>query len=125
VCQFVFGPAWHLYGPDQLVKAARAVTGWGVSLYELMQLGERRLNMMRAFNAREGIGREADTLPKKFFKYPLKGGKSDGYVIDYEEWQRAIETYYAMSGWDVKTGYPTRTKLEALGIGWVADQLGL
>ncbi len=125
VCQFVFGSAWQLYGPDQLVKAAQAVTGWNVSLYELMQVGERRLNMLRAFNAREGIGREADTLPKKFFDRPLKGGKTDGYVLDRDEWRRAVDTYYAMCGWDVETGYPTRPKLEALGIGWVADELGL
>ena len=125
VCQFVYGPAWQLYGPNQLVEAAQAVTGWNVSLYELMQVGERRLNMMRAFNAREGIGREADTLPKKFFEVPLKGGPSDGYVINQDEWQRAVETYYAMCGWDPQTGYPTRVKLEALGIGWVADELGL
>jgi aldehyde:ferredoxin oxidoreductase len=125
VCQFVFGPAWQLYGPDQLVKAAQAVTGWDVSLYELMQVGERRLNMMRAFNAREGIGREADTLPKKFFTRPLKGGKSDGYVIDRDEWQQAVDSYYAMCGWDVQTGYPTRAKLESLGIGWVANEIGL
>jgi len=125
VCQFVYGPAWQLYGPNQLVEAAQAVTGWNVSLYELMQVGERRLNMMRAFNAREGIGREADTLPKKFFEVPLKGGPSDGYVINQDEWQRAVETYYAMCGWDPQTGYPTRIRLEALGIGWVADELGL
>jgi aldehyde:ferredoxin oxidoreductase len=125
VCQFVYGPAWQLYGPDQLVKAAQAVTGWDVSLYELMKVGERRLNMMRAFNAREGIGREADTLPKKFFTRPLKGGKSDGYVIDRDEWQQAVDSYYAMCGWDVQTGYPTRAKLESLGIGWVANEIGL
>lgn len=125
VCQFVFGPAWQLYDSNQLVQAARAVTGWEVSLYELMQVGERRLNMLRAFNAREGIGREADTLPKKFFKRPLKGGKTDGYVLDYDEWRQAVDTYYAMCGWDVGTGYPTRAKLEALGISWVADALGL
>jgi aldehyde:ferredoxin oxidoreductase len=125
VCQFVYGPAWQLYGPDQLVKAAQAVTGWNVSLYELMQVGERRLNMMRAFNAREGIGRESDTLPRKFFNVPLKGGPSDGYVIDQAEWQKAVDTYYAMCGWDAATGHPTRTKLEALGIGWVADTLNL
>lgn len=124
VCQFVFGPAWQLYGPDQLVKAAQAVTGWDVSLYELMQVGERRVNMMRAFNAREGIGREADTLPKKFFERPLKGGPSDGYVLDRDEWQQAVDTYYAMCGWDPETGHPTRAKLEALGIGWVVDELG-
>jgi aldehyde:ferredoxin oxidoreductase len=124
VCQFVFGPAWQLYDSNQLVQVAQAVTGWDVSLYELMQVGERRLNMLRAFNAREGIGREADTLPKKFFKRPLKGGKTEGYILDYDEWRQAVDTYYAMSGWDVETGYPTRSKLEALGIGWVADELG-
>jgi aldehyde:ferredoxin oxidoreductase len=125
VCQFVFGPAWQLFGPHQLVQAAQAVTGWNVSLYELMQVGERRLNMMRAFNAREGIGRESDTLPKKFFTQPLKGGPSDGYVIDQAEWERAVNTYYAMSGWDAENGHPTRAKLEALGIAWVAHELGL
>jgi aldehyde:ferredoxin oxidoreductase len=125
LCQFVFGPAWQLYGPDHLVKAAQAVTGWDVSLYELMQVGERRLNMLRAFNAREGIGREADTLPKKFFNRPLKGGKTEGYVLDSDEWRQAVDTYYAMCGWDLESGYPTRAKLEALGIGWVAEELGL
>jgi aldehyde:ferredoxin oxidoreductase len=98
----------------------RSVTGWNVSLWELMKLGERRLNMLRAFNAREGIGREADTLPKKFYE-PLEGGASDGVAVDEEEVQRALETYYAMVGWDVATGIPSKEKLQELGIGWVAD----
>ena len=126
ICHFCFGVGgWELYGPDQLLQAIRAITGWEVSLYELMKLGERRVNMMRAFNAREGIGREADTLPEKFHDVPLRGGVSDGYFIERQEWQRARETYYAMCGWDQATGYPTRGKLEELGIGWVADALGL
>ena len=58
----------------------RAVTGWDVTIDEMQQIGERRLNMLRAFNAREGVGRDQDTLPKKLFK-PLKGGASDGMVI--------------------------------------------
>ncbi len=125
VCQFVYGPAWHLYSMNQLTEVVRAVTGWDVSLYEIMKVGERRLNMLRAFNAREGIGRERDTLPERFFTQPLKGGPSDGYVLDREEWQRAMDTYYAMAGWDVQSGTPTRPTLEALGLGWVADLLGL
>ena len=36
--------------------------------YELMRLGERRLNLLRAYNAREGFDRTADTLPKKMQK---------------------------------------------------------
>jgi aldehyde:ferredoxin oxidoreductase len=123
VCQFVFGPAWHLYSMNHLTERVRAVTGWDVSLYEIMKVGERRLNMLRAFNAREGIGREQDTLPDRFFDRPLCGGPSDGYAIDRAEWQRAMDTYYAMAGWDARTGHPTRPTLEALGLGWVADEI--
>jgi len=124
VCQFVYGPSFHLYSTGQLAEAASAVTGWDVTIEELLKVGERRLNMMRAFNAREGIGREADTLPKKLQK-PLVGGPSDGVSVTVEELERAKDWYYAMAGWDVRTGTPKRAKLEELGLGWVADQLEL
>ncbi|MEK7787980.1 MAG: aldehyde ferredoxin oxidoreductase C-terminal domain-containing protein, partial [Chloroflexota bacterium] len=66
LCQFVWGPAWTLYGPQESVEIVRNVTGWSdFSLDELMSVGERRLNMLRAFTAREGIDRKADKLPKK------------------------------------------------------------
>ena len=124
ICQFVFGPAWHLYSMGQLAQAVQMITGWQVDVDELQQIGERRLNMMRAYNAREGIGREADILPKKLHK-ALVGGKSDGYIVTEEEVEQAKDWYYAMSGWDVQTGTPTRAKLEALNLGWLADELRL
>ena len=68
LCQFVWGPAWTLYGPSETVQLVQAVTGWDVTLEELMMVGKRRLNMLRAFNAREGFTRKDDRLPKKFFK---------------------------------------------------------
>src|SRR5215211_91696 len=68
LCQFVFGPAWTLYGPAETVEMIRAVTGWDISVEELMAVGERRLNLFRTFNAREGLDRKDDKLPKKFFK---------------------------------------------------------
>jgi aldehyde:ferredoxin oxidoreductase len=123
VCQFVYGPAWQLYGPNQLVDLARAVTGWDVSLWELMKVGERRLNMMRTFNAREGFRREHDVLPPKLSQ-PRQGGPSDGMSIDPADLERAKDVYYAMCGWD-QQGVPTRAKLEELGIGWVADQVSV
>jgi aldehyde:ferredoxin oxidoreductase len=52
LCQFVYGPAWQLYGPQDMVETVQAITGWDVDLDELQKLGERRLNMLRAFNAR-------------------------------------------------------------------------
>ncbi len=125
LCQFVFGPAWQLYGPADMVELVRAVTGWeDVSFDELQKLGERRLNMMRAFNAREGLDRKDDVLPNKIFK-PLKGGVSDGWKLERNEVDSALDTYFEMCGWDVETGIPSRSKLEELDLGWVANQLGV
>ena len=118
LCQFVWGPAWTLYGPEEMVEFMRAVTGWDVTLEEVQKIGERRINMMRAFNAREGIGRDKDTLPKKLFK-PLKGGRSDGLFIPKEELESALDTYYELAGWDKATGNPTKEKLHELGLEWV------
>ena len=126
LCQFVYGPAWQLYGPDQMVAAAKAITGWeDFDLEELQRIGERRVNMMRAFNAREGLDRNADTLPEKFFKKVLKGGASDGLKLDRDEFEAALDSYYEQSGWDVDSGVPTRPTLAKLGLEWVADRLGL
>ncbi len=123
VCQFVYGPAWQLYGPQDLLEMIQAVTGWEVTIEELQQVGERRLNMLRAFNAREGIGREQDKLAEKMFKKALKDGPSDGVKVDREQFEAALDEYYRQNEWDVETGTPTRPKLEALKLGWVADQL--
>ncbi len=121
VCQFVWGPSFQLYDANQLVDLVRAVTGWGVSLWELMKVGERRLTMLRAFNAREGVGAEADTLPAKM-TVPLRGGPSDGIVIEAADFEAAKALYYQMAGWDDR-GRPTRAKLQELELGWLAESL--
>ncbi|MDW7669721.1 MAG: aldehyde ferredoxin oxidoreductase family protein, partial [Bacillota bacterium] len=81
LCQFVWGPSWELYGPDDIVELCKSGIGWETSLYELMQIGERRINMMRAFNAKEGFTKKDDILPRKIFT-PLKNGPTDGVVLD-------------------------------------------
>jgi len=123
VCQFVYGPAWQLLGPDDLRNLIVHVTGWDITVDEILQVGERRLNMMRAFNAREGIDREQDTLSEKMFKKALKGGKTDGLILDREQFDNALNDYYRQNDWDVETGIPTRYKLEQLDLAWVADDL--
>lgn len=120
LCQFVFGPAWQLYGPGQIVEAVQKITGWDVDLDELQLAGERRLNLLRAFNAREGIGRDADVMPKKMYK-ALQGGASDGIALNEEELEEAKDIYYAEAGWDVSTGVPTREKLEELELDWLVE----
>lgn len=123
LCQFVWGPSWQLYGPADTVELVRAGCGWDATLDELLAAGERRVHLLRAFNAREGIGKEADTLPRKLFQ-PLAGqGPTAGAALTTEEFERARESYYRLAGLDPGSGHPTREKLGALGLGWVAEKL--
>ena len=119
LCQFVWGPAWQVYGPKEEAALINAVTGWNWTVDDVQKLGERRLNMLRAFNAREGAGRDRDTLPKRIYDEPLKGGSSDGLTVTRQEVEEALDMYYEMCGWEVKTGKPTRVKLEELGLAWM------
>jgi aldehyde:ferredoxin oxidoreductase len=121
LCQFVWGPSWQLYGPTETVELVRTGTGWDADLDELLTAGERRLHLLRAFNAREGIGKAADVLPKKLFE-PLSGkGPTAGVALTREEFERARDAYYRLAGCDPATGYPTRAKLVDLGLGWLAE----
>ena len=121
LCQFVWGPAWTLYGPSEMVEMVKAVTGWQVSLYELMKVGERRLNLLRIFNAREGLSRKEDQLPKKFFKALQGGGPTGGVALDREEFENALDLYYQLNGWTqlqqswltwASSGLPTNCRFE-------------
>ena len=125
VCQFVYGPSWQMYGPQEMADLTAAATGWDITVEEIQEIGRRRLNLMRAFNAREGLTRDNDTLPKKLLTKPLAGGRSDGILIENEELQAGLEMYYKQAGWDAATGTPTRATLEDVGLGWVADDLGV
>jgi len=89
-------------------KSEVALNPW-ITLTEV-EVGEIRLNMMRAFNAREGIDRKDDALPKKLFK-ELKGGSTEGVKLSHEEMEKAKDIYYELSGWDVASG----TRLYTLG----------
>jgi aldehyde:ferredoxin oxidoreductase len=121
VCQFIYGPSWQLYSTSQLVDLVAAATGWNFSIAELMKLGERTVNMQRAFNTREGFTSADDRLPNKLFR-PRVGGLTDGVSVSEAELSGALRTYYQMAGWD-QEGCPTTPKLKALGIGWVGETI--
>jgi len=104
--------------PGQIAELVRGITGWNTTVWELMKVGERCVNMTRAFNIREGMNKNDDDLPRRFAT-PFTSGPLAGVSIDKEELDRAITTYYTITGWD-KDGVPTLAKLQELGIEWVA-----
>ncbi len=120
LCSFCFASGWF-FDSEHLVSAVRAVTGWKTSMWELMKIGERRINLMRAYNAREGITADDDRLPPRVAE-PLQGGPTDGNRLDMEAWRLDRSLYYAMMGWDER-GIPTAARLHELELSWVVDEL--
>jgi aldehyde:ferredoxin oxidoreductase len=122
VCQFTFH-TWTIYDFREFMDAINAATGWNYSLYEFMLLGERRINMMKAFNAREGFDAKDDMLPERLFEDALVNeGRGSGRKVDRKNFLEMRDEYYRLSGWDEKTGNPTDTKYRELGLGWLCDK---
>ena len=115
VCQF---PPWRFIEYRDLVQA---VTGWDVSMHELVQVAERTLALARIFNLREGFTREDDWLPPRFFQPQTSGALSETSV-DPAVLRKAVDTYYEMMGWD-EDGAPTEGTLYRLSIGWASQHL--
>jgi aldehyde:ferredoxin oxidoreductase len=95
---------------SQLIEA---VTGLSLTPAEVRLVGERIVNIERAFNVREGIRRKDDTLPKRFREETLKEGASSGTVFDQEP---LLDEYYAERGWDPDTGIPLQGTMTRLGL---------
>ena len=114
MCDFVGAPL-NALGLQPLVDYVNAVTGWNMSLYEMMKVGERANTLARLFNAREGFTPADDVLPQRLHE-GLGNGALKGYRVDPAEFLAARRVYYEMAGWDPQTGRPTSTKLAELGV---------
>jgi len=118
-----FGPAPRSYIlMDEVVDSVNAATDWNVNLDDLLEIGERATNMARVFNTREGFTRQDDALPERLFT-PLEKGILQGEIFPRQEFETALTVLYGLKGWDVETGMPSRTRLEALSLKWAADLL--
>lgn len=122
LCIFTVGPG-KLIKMSQVPEAIQAVTGWDTNLWEIMKLGERTITIKRTVSIMEGISRNDDCLPDRFFK-PLEGGFLKGKSLDRQEFEKALDLYYDIMGWDRRAGIPTPGKLVELGLGWVNKLLG-
>jgi aldehyde:ferredoxin oxidoreductase len=101
---------------DETAEALNAATGLGFSGEEIRRAGERIVNAERTINARFGIGRANDTLPRRFLEEPAgpPDSPSAGSVVELKP---MLDEYYAARGWHIGTGLPTPEKLQELGLG--------
>jgi len=99
---------------EEYVDLIAAATGWNFGVDDFRKSGERIYNLMRVFCVREGINREADSLPKRLTEDPLPEGPAKGMVIEKDMLELLKDAYYEIRGWDKKTGKPTVEKLKEL-----------
>lgn len=109
---------------DNAAELFNHVTGKDWSNEEMLKRGERIRNLERMFDVRQGINRDADTLPNKFFDKPLTKGKYEGAVLERDKFEKMKDEYYEMRGWDKATGIPTPEKLKELGMEDLINEFG-
>jgi len=99
---------------DSLLQFLRGVTGWDVTLDELLLTGERIANLRQVFNLREGLNQlEYQISGRLEGKPPLLTGPLAGATID----QEAVNSEFLQAmDWDAKTAKPSRRKLMELGL---------
>jgi aldehyde:ferredoxin oxidoreductase len=119
-----------------------AITGKEIDRAGVAAIGERIFNQQRAILLKQGWGgRNGDRLLDYFFTAPFKKGElffnvngtmpgKDGEVIskvgetvDKEKFEQLKTEYYGYRGWDKATGYPSKAKLQELGLDDVAADL--
>jgi len=111
-------------GVELATRFYNACNGTKLSEEEMLQAGERAFNIEKAFNAREGAGREKDLIPERFFKEALAGGgPSYGAVVDRGKFDLILDEYYEARGWNERTGLQKRKTLEKLGLKDIAEDL--
>ncbi len=92
--------------------------GFEFDVNSLKELGERVYTLERMYIVREGISRKDDRLPDYYYDVPVPDGPSKGHYIDRNEFDRMLDEYYELHGWD-KNGVPTKETLERLGVGGI------
>ncbi|MCX5885742.1 MAG: hypothetical protein NT096_07525 [Proteobacteria bacterium] len=150
-CDFLYplitadGAEDHVGDPTLESRLLSAVTGMNINETEYYQTGERIFNLQRAIQGREGrAGRKDDTLDEfnftqaieveegflgifnPEFMLPGPGGElisRRGCVVERDKFEKMMDEYYALRGWDVKTGLQKKEKLEVLSLSEIIPEM--
>lgn len=114
MCAFARGWGWYPVHFGRLLAAATGIESFA-DMEVLNTVAKRIITLERAFNVREGFGREDDRLPPRMLNEPLHtlGAQGEGEVI--REMEPFLDRYYELRGW-TEDGVPKKGTLDALGL---------
>jgi aldehyde:ferredoxin oxidoreductase len=120
MCEFMY---WSLPNPNVVTDFVNAITGWDVTLEELIKTGERIGTIRHAFNIREGLNPIQMKVPDRVLgKPPQDKGPLAGVTIDEHT---MVEEYARAMDWDPVTAKPSSKRLKELGLGDIAGAIGV
>ena len=106
---------------ENVCRALSAASGWYYTVDEAMRFGRRTAAILRAFNLRCGIGTESENPSRRYGSTP-KDGPAKGQAVS-EQWEKMLDTWYGLVGYDRKTGKPKPETLRKLGLDFLIKGL--
>jgi aldehyde:ferredoxin oxidoreductase len=80
---------------------------------QLRDVGKRVIDTERLFNVKQGMTKEHDTLPKRYFDDPSLLKAAKGHHIDRTKFAEMLDKYYKLRGWD-KNGMLSKKRVAEL-----------
>ena len=101
-----------------------AAIGLDVTLDYLFTIADRVYALIRAFWIRENSewSKVMDYPPMRWFKEPLTKGPFKGWKLDLEKYEKMLELYYKLRGWNTN-GVPTKETLKKLNLDYTIPVL--
>jgi len=103
-----------------ILKSLWMASGWDLAVHEAVNIGERIVNLRRAYNVREGVCKGDDCLPRRLTQEAHSSGGAKGKTVPLDS---MLDEYYRLRGWDRKSGKPSRDTLKRLGLDDVLKDL--
>ncbi len=107
-----------------IAELISSATGIEFTADDLGEIAMRQLNVEKAINLRHtDFARKDDYPDEREFNEPIKSGNLAGWTFDKEKFEKMMDRYYEIHGWDIETSYPTRETLQKYGLNYIADEL--
>ncbi len=104
-----------------LAQATSSATGWDFSAKEGFDVGQRIVNLFRAFNIRHGHTAAMDAPSPRYGSAPPDGPNQGKSIMD--NWDELRRKYYEQMGWDPETGKPLPDTLKKFGLDFAIAEL--
>lgn len=84
---------------EHIAEIVSGSTGWEMSVQDLLNVGDRTINLQRLFNQREGFDGKNDKLPQRVLSVPAFGNYKNENRCGIKDFDKMLTEYYQARGW--------------------------